>query len=268
MYQSLRSKRAANAGTGWLGGTIQPPGVCMCHQLSPSGGFSSEPAILPDCVWRRSRYGFDFRFSAFFLRYWSLCIHFQIRPTTTQPQPHIENRGGGTAHLNEQENILILCALQRAREAHTAQINICFSSHVPENCLPAVCTSLHSPPNNFLILPIGQFSPSLTEKQQPKRNKVSTGFMKTGSQLKESKLISAKRKAATWNQIPWDMRAGTSLWTSSCRKTFKHSSHTNTLQRTQLHNTRSQAAKLPLLVKQFVSIPPFPFLPLKLPSPR
>lgn len=157
----------------------------------------------------------------------------------------------------------------RAPGPHTAQINICFSSHVPANWLPAVCLSLHAPPsNNFFFLPIGQFSPSLTEKQKSKRNKVSTSVMKTSSQQKESKLTTAQRETAAWNQTSWDTRAGTSLRTSCCRKTFKHSSHTKTLERNQLHNTRSQVAKLPLLVKQFVSDSFYPLLPLKQPFPR
>lgn len=60
------------------------------------------------------------------------------------------------------------------------------------------------------------------------------------------------------------MRGGTSLWTSSCRKTFKHSSHINALQRTQMHNTGTQTASLPSLVRH-VSFFPFPFLPSNYP---
>lgn len=125
-----------------------------------SGGFSSVPATLPDCVWRRNRYGFDFRFSAFFLRYEGLHIHLQIRvPLHTHPQPHVENRVGAQLHLNEQENIPILCALQRETGTHTAQINICFSSHVPANCLPAVCLSLHTPQTTSCFYPLANFLP-------------------------------------------------------------------------------------------------------------
>lgn len=35
--------------------------------------------------------------------------------------------------------------------------------------------------------------------------------MKNSSQQKEKKLIHAQKKAAAWNQIPWDTRAGTAL---------------------------------------------------------
>lgn len=167
-------KRAANAGTECLGWKSQP--------LLPtllSEGFSS---VLWICVCGEAAIKLlilDFQpFSKLFLK----LMHSSPAqsPTTHTCSPTLKTVEAQLC-LNEQ-NIQTLCALQRA--TGTCHINICFTSHGPANCLQRACLSI--PPDNFLLLLMGQFSPSLPEKQKPKRNEVSTSFMKIKSQQKES----------------------------------------------------------------------------------